>query len=68
MPALPAGILSATVDPSPFFLIPFPDQTITLSTSLAVRQHCLRFVFAYSLDLKMESGVQRGDQGCHFIG
>jgi hypothetical protein len=27
-----------------------------LSTSLAVRQHCLRFVFAYSLDLKMESG------------
>jgi len=25
-----------------------------LSASLAVRQHCLRFAFAYSVDLEME--------------
>jgi len=25
-----------------------------LSASLAVRQHCLRFAFAYSIDLEME--------------
>ena len=36
-------------------LIPFPDQPITLSASLAVLQHCLRFAFAYSIDLEMES-------------
>jgi len=31
-------------------LIPFLNQTITLSASLAVRLYCLRFAFAYSID------------------
>jgi len=30
--------------------IPFLNQPITLSASLAVQQHCLRFAFAYSID------------------
>ncbi len=35
-------------------LIPFLYQPITLSASLAVLQHCLRFTFAYSIDIKTE--------------
>jgi hypothetical protein len=35
-------------------VIPFPDQTMTLSASLAVPEHCPRFAFAYSPDLEME--------------
>ena len=32
-------------------LIPLPNQPMTLSASLAVQPHCLRFAFAYSADL-----------------
>jgi len=35
-------------------LIPFVFQTIALSTSLAVLPYCLRFVFAYSIELETE--------------
>ena len=35
-------------------LIPFPYQTCTLSASLAVRLYCLRFAFAFTLDLEVE--------------
>ena len=40
--------------PSKLHLIPIPDRTITLSASLAVRQHCLRLRVASSLVLDME--------------
>jgi hypothetical protein len=39
---------------SRFNELPIPDQPITLSALLAVRQHCLRFAFAYSMDLETE--------------
>gem|GEM_PF-2436037 len=35
-------------------MIPFPFQPITLSASLAVLQYCLRFAFAYSIEMKTE--------------
>jgi len=35
-------------------MILLPDQAITWSASLAVRQHCLRFAFAYSPGLGAE--------------
>ncbi len=38
-------------------VIPFSDQPITLSTWLAVLQHCLRFAFAYSIGLEMEKNT-----------
>jgi hypothetical protein len=36
-------------------VIPFPYQPCTLSASLAVRLYCLRFAFAFTIDLKTES-------------
>jgi hypothetical protein len=35
-------------------MIPFLYQSITLSALLAVLQHCLRFAFAYSIDIETE--------------
>jgi hypothetical protein len=35
-------------------LIPFPYQPCTLSASLAVHLHCLRFAFAFTIDLETE--------------
>jgi hypothetical protein len=55
------ALAAATPDTGLFYraglacpLIPFPNQPITLSASLAVQPNCPCFAFAYSADLKME--------------